>query len=237
MVKLSLFFFCSSCVVGLTLLLKYKSSFVVLFRGPWSWLSSRLLLISGGVRLCQEASASWDVWSLELNVLVTRALFSFITWHLLLKGRTKGEIQRSHGECSKNGTLRTATLSHKWSWKTRTLLGFLGVRQSPESWRVRKMHMPWWKWWPRLHSHSRTRSSRAPLSAIGEVFVGLVPKWAFCGLGGKGNKVKSKQPASHLSPSALLFCYKATAVRSPGLKSFLKHKLLKEIAVLSLNLM
>lgn len=119
------------------------------------------------------------------------ALFSFITWHLLLKGRTKGEIQRSHGECSKNGTLRTATLSHKWSWKTRTLLGFLGVRQSPESWRVRKMHMPWWKWWPRLHSHSRTCSSRAPLSAIGEVFVGLVPKWAFCGLGGKGNKVKA----------------------------------------------
>jgi len=40
-------------------------------------------------------------------------LFSFITWHLLLKGRTKGEIQGSRGERSKKGTLRTDLLAIK----------------------------------------------------------------------------------------------------------------------------
>lgn len=33
-----------------------------------------------------------------------------------------------------------------------------------------------WKQWPMLYIHSCTRPLHAPLSTIGEVFVGLVPK-------------------------------------------------------------
>lgn len=91
----------------------------------------------------------------------------------------------------KEGNLEGRSLSHKRSWKTRALRGFLEVLQCPKSWRNCKMHMPWWKRWPKLYSHSRTRSLHAPLGTIGEVFVGPVPKWAFCGLERKGKKLKA----------------------------------------------
>lgn len=159
---------------------------------------------------------SWDVWSPQLHVLVTRALFSFITWRLLLKGRTKGEIQGSCRECSKKGTLRTS-LRHKRSWKTCALHGFLGVLHCPKSWRVCKMHMPRWKQWPKLYSHSRTRSLHAPLSTT-EVFVGLVPKWAFCGLERKGNKVKANSLLHPPPPVGSFPLLRDTSCEDPGTK-------------------
>lgn len=117
-------------------------------------------------RCCQVvpgSKCSWDVWSPELNVLVTQALFSFITWHLLLKGRSKGEIQGSHGECWKKGTLRTDLLAKKDSDKRTLCVAFWECFQCPKPWRVCKMHMPWWKRWPKLHSHSCTRPLHVPL--------------------------------------------------------------------------
>lgn len=79
-------------------------------------------------RCCQVMpgiKCSCDFWSPELNVLATEVLFNFITWHLLLKWRTKAETQGSPGECTKKGTLRTNLLPIKDSEKHAFCVAFL----------------------------------------------------------------------------------------------------------------
>lgn len=97
---------CSSCNVGLMFLVSWNTKIIYSHLQPSLMLDSFPLALN--FRCCQAVPGSkwsWDIWSPELNILVTQALFIFITWHLLLKGRTKGKYKDLMGNAQREEPL------------------------------------------------------------------------------------------------------------------------------------